>query len=207
MSFSVLARRRARAQQRGSRAQRGYTIVEVMMALAIFMVAMLGMITMQKAAVSANAHARNTGMAQHLARAWAAQLEMDATQWKINLAGDWLNNANKWSRPAYVANRQFGGRFDALGNALTDTAPDQALTRFCTHVRMSWLFPNTMGMAGNGVLRAEVRVYWLRDGATLPAGSTFCGETDDAQIAAVGLRPDLYQFVYVTTAVRQHSSI
>lgn len=195
------------ARRRDCRTARGYTMVEVMMALAIFMVAMLGMITMQKAAVSSNAHARNMGMAQHLARAWAAQLEVDATQWKNTLSGDWLTTGNAdtpWFRPAYVGTRKFGAGFDAQGNALSDTTADKKLTRFCTNVRLSWLFPNTMSMAGNGVLRAEIRVYWLREGASPIA--TFCNE-DPSQTSALGLRPDLYQFVYVTTAVRQHSSI
>jgi prepilin-type N-terminal cleavage/methylation domain-containing protein len=188
------------------RGQQGYTLVEIMMALAIFMVAMLGMFTMQKAAVSANSHARSAGVAQHLARAWASQLEVDATQWRATKAGDWLNGVGEgaWTRPAYVLNRKFGSRFDALGNPLTDAAADQALTRFCTNVRLTPLPLDTMGMAGNGVLRAEIRIYWLRDGAspTVP----FCTETG-AQITLLGLQPDIYQFVYLTTAVRQHSTI
>ncbi|HVY27710.1 MAG TPA: prepilin-type N-terminal cleavage/methylation domain-containing protein [Polyangiaceae bacterium] len=188
------------------RRQRGYTLVEIMMALAIFMVAMLGMFTMQKAAVSANMHARSAGLAQHLARSWASQLEMDATQWRATQAGDWVNGVGQgsWLRPAYVVSRNFGARFDALGNPLKDTPEDQALTRFCTNVRLTPLPLDTMGLAGNGVLRAEIRVYWLRDGAspTLP----FCTE-DAAQAALLGLRSDLYQFVYITTAVRQHSTI
>lgn len=190
---------------RQRRSQRGYTLVEIMMALAILMVAMLGIFTMQKAALSANMHARSSGLAQHLARAWAAQLELDATQWRATKAGNWVNGVGEgaWARPAYVASRNFGASFDALGNPLKDT-DDPTLARFCTNVRLTPLPLDSMGMAGNGVLRAEIRIFWVRDGAS-PKWA-FCTE-DTAQTAQLGMQPEVYQFVYVTTAIRQHSTI
>lgn len=196
---------RVRAFERRQR-QRGYTMVELMMALAIFMVAVLGIFTMQRAALASNNHAKSMAMAQQLAHGWAAQLEMDATQWRTTLTTDWLGNDPQWRRPAYLANRQIGSAFDALGNPLTDSAADKLKARFCTNIRMSWLFPTTMNRAGNGVLRAEIRVYYLRDGATPFQKSQFCNE-DDGQTAVLGQHPEIYQFSYEAVAVRQHSTI
>ena len=189
------------------RRQGGYTLVELMMALALFAVAVVGIIAMQKITVVSNAHAKNVAMAQRIAQAWAGQLEMDATEWRTGFGGGWLKEAKEWERPAYITARQFGGAFDALGNPLKDD--ELARAAFCTHVRMDWLFPTTMGTGGNGTLRAEIRVFWLKDGQ-VPFGSTtppsMC-EPNQAQTNEIGLATDRYRFVYLTVGVRQHPQI
>ncbi len=198
-----------RMRARRSRARRaGYTLVELMMALALFAVAVLGIISMQKVTVASNAHAKNVAMAQRIAQAWAGQLEMDGSAWRTGsvFAGGWLNFANAWQRPAYLGARGFGGAFDALGNALPDANASQA--RFCTHVRMTWLYPDTMGVGGNGMLRAEIRVFWLRDSEGPVGVPEFCAPTQDpAVVSAIGLATDHYHFVYQTVGIRQHSQI
>lgn len=196
-------------QGRRSR-KRGYTLVELMMALALFAVAVLGIISMQKITVASNAHAKNVALAQRIAQAWAGQLEMDATAWQSTGAfgGGWLNAANVWQRPGYIATRGFGGAFDALGNPLTDANSGNA--QFCTHLRMTWLYPATMGAGGNGVLRAEIRVFWLRDsqGPAGAAGTAFCDSTQTAGlVTSIGQATSTYHFVYQTVGVRQHSQI
>ncbi|HEX2876051.1 MAG TPA: prepilin-type N-terminal cleavage/methylation domain-containing protein [Polyangiaceae bacterium] len=194
-------RRTRRAQQRG------YTLVELMMALALFTVAVVGIIALQKIVIVSNAHAKNVAIAQRIAQAWAGQLEMDATEWRTSFGSGWLNDANVWQRPPYVEARQFGGAFDALGNPLKDNELSRAA--FCSHVRMAWLFPSTMGTAGNGMLRAEIRVFWLKDGeAALDSTASICSAAQTAtQAKAIGLATDRYRFVYQTVGVRQHSQI
>lgn len=190
------------------RSQRGYTLVELMMALALFAVAVIGIIALQKIVIVSNAHAKNVAMAQRIAQAWAGQLEMDATEWGRNGFGSgWLNDANVWQRPAYIAGRQFGGAFDALGNPLKDNELSRAA--FCSHVRMAWLFPASMGTAGNGMLRAEIRVFWLKDGETaLDSTASMCAAAQTStQAKSIGLATDRYRFVYQTVGVRQHSQI
>lgn len=184
------------------RARRGYTLVELMMALAIFMLSVLGIMSMQKVVASSNAHARNLAMAQHLAHATAAQLEMDGTLFRGAPTGAWLvpePSPGKWKRLSYSAARKFGSAFDGFGTALADTDKSQA--RFCTNVRVVWLFPTTMGRENNGVLRGEIRVYWPRQGTDV---SNFCNE-DDGTLAKLGQDADKYQFVYETVAVRDHT--
>ncbi len=179
------------------------------MALALFTVAMLGIISMQKITVASNAHAKNMAIAERIAQAWGGQLEMDATAWRAAFGTGFLNNAAVWQRPGYIATRAFGGAFDALGNPLSDSSADLAKARFCTHVRMSWLYPPTLGVGGNGMLRAEIRVFWQRDGeAPFDTNTTMCaaGQTT-AQAQGIGLSTERYYFVYQTVGVRQHFQI
>ncbi len=197
-----------RPVRRSRRRSAGYTLVELMMALALFAVAVLGIISMQKVTVTSNAHAKNVALAQRIAQAWAGQLEMDATVWRTGTTfGDgWLNFANAWQHPRHIDARGFSGAFDALGNPLTEANAGQA--RFCTHLRMTWLYPDTMGVGGNGTLRAEIRVFWLRDSEGPVSVPEFCAATQDpAVVSAIGQATDHYHFVYQTVGIRQHSQI
>lgn len=187
--------------------RRGYTLVELMMALALLAVAVVGIISMQKITVTSNAHAKNLAMAQRIAQAWAGQLQLDATTWRTGLGG-FLNSNATWQRPDYVASRNFGAAFDALGNPLSDSASDLGRARFCSHLRLSWLYPDTMNTGGNGVLRAEIRVFWQRTGESTVANAAFCGRPQDTtRVGLIGQATDLYHFVYQTVGVRQHSRI
>ncbi|HYQ17454.1 MAG TPA: prepilin-type N-terminal cleavage/methylation domain-containing protein [Polyangiaceae bacterium] len=196
----------ARIVRRRARAARGYTLVELMMALALFSVAILGIISMQKITVASNAHAKNLATAQRIAQAWAGQLEMDATQWRTGAPGGFLNGAGIWQRPTYDGTRLFGAAFDVLGNPLDDNSLDRA--RFCTHLRLSWMYRDQVGATGNGMLRAEIRVFWQKEGeTTLGSTASMCGTQTTQQATNIGLATDLYHFVYQTVGVRQHFQI
>jgi len=183
-------------------------LVELMMALALFAVAVLGIISMQKITVSSNAHAKNVALAQRIAQAWAGQLEMDATAWRNagSFGGGWLNKDKVWKRPDYIDARGFGGAFDALGNPLKDN--NLANAQFCTHLRLSPLYPDTMATGGNAVLRAEIRVFWLRDSQGPVGNAGFCDKgQDEGLVGSIGQATSTYHFVYQTVGVRQHSQI
>lgn len=187
--------------------RRGYTLVELMMALALLTVSVLGIISLQKVTVVTNAHAKNLAIAQRVAQAWAAQLQMDSTEWVTNLpTSGFLNSTAGWQRLPYNPARRFGAAFDALGNPLADDNLNGA--RFCTHVRQRLLYPN-LSVAGNGVLRAEIRVFWLRDGQAPvdPARSLCFFPQVDADISSIGAATSNYHFVYQTIALRQHYQI
>lgn len=188
------------------RGARGYTMVELMMAIALLTVSVLGIISLQKVTVVTNTHAKNLAMAQRIAQAVSGQLQLEATQWVTNLpSGGYLNANNVWERPLYNTARGFSGAFDALGNPLKDE--DAGSARFCAHVRQSWLYPNTMAVSGNGMLRAEIRVFWLRDGAAPLEKDALCGKHTEVQAKAIGDATDQYHFVYQTVGVRQHPQI
>ncbi len=197
-------------------AARGYTLVELMMAIALFTVAVLGIVSLQRLTVVSNGHSKNLAIAQRIAQTWAAQLQMDSTSWgsTYDSAGILSDPSGAWTRPPYVAGR-VGGAFDNVGNPLTDEASSLARARFCTHVRLSWLYGANTGVSGNRVMRAEIRVFWLRDGhgpdgitPAVGAANGLCASNQDAaQIAAIGQAVGSYGFVYQTVAVRQHFQI
>lgn len=185
----------------------GYTLVELMMALALFTVAVLGIISLQKLMVVSNAHAKNMSVAERIAESWAAQLQMDSTAWRVTTGTTvWLGGVDGgWIRPGYAPSANFGAAFDALGSPLSDTSGDLARARYCSHVRLTTLYPSTGLVTGNGMVRAEIRVFWLRDGeADLVPASGLCSVTQDED--DIGQAFDRYHFLYHATGVRQHST-
>ena len=203
--MTIRSRRRAK---RGYRAEHGYTFVELMMALALLSTAVLGIISMQKMTVLANTHAKDVSAAQRIAQAWSGQLELDGTMWRTGLGGTFLNSTGTWQRPAYIPARKFGAAFDALGNPVSDSVADLAKARYCTQVRMAWLYPPATGRTGNAVLRAEIRVFWQRHDQETIDNLGLCPATqDDALIKKIGFANDVYHFIYQTVAVRQHYQI
>ncbi|MGE0324007.1 MAG: prepilin-type N-terminal cleavage/methylation domain-containing protein [Polyangiaceae bacterium] len=208
-------RRTLRALKR--RSGRGYTIVELMMAIAVFAIGVSGVIAMQKVTLASNRHAKNLAVANHIAQAWMERLAADAAQWNYpgprnpSAASDlgtdttWLkevDNEADWFQPDYVPAEDFGAAFTALGAPLNTAANVNAVPAFCTHIRLTWLNRDNQGAVGNGLIRAQVRVFWLREGnqGALDANG-FCSAATDA--VELGRHPELYHFVYQASAIRQ----
>ena len=192
--------------------QRGYTAVELMMAIGIFGIGVTGIIAMQKVTVVSNQHAKNLAIGTHIAESWLDMLATDAVMWNHpspgNAAPDiaqttWLqsvktnaNTVNDWFLPAYSTVLAFGPAFDALGNPV-DPATASNIA-FCSHLRLSWLYQPTV--SGNGLIRAEVRVFWLRDGQGF--AQNMCSS---AQAANVGAAKETFHFVQKITAIRENT--
>jgi prepilin-type N-terminal cleavage/methylation domain-containing protein len=186
------------------RLRRGYTVVELMMALTVLAIGVSGVIAMQKVTVASNQHAKNLALATHIAESWAEELMADATRWNFptqsNRLSDigetaWLKKIDApdvWFLPEYDANLNFGPGFDALGNVTTVAAQ----TAFCTHVRLSWLYP---AATNNGLVRADIRVFWAREGRGAAAPCA-------AAIADVSAGLTSYHFVHQSTAIRQNAA-
>lgn len=195
------------------KAPRGYTIVELMMALAILAIGVSGIVAMQKVTVAANQHAKNMAIAAHIAQAWQEQLAADASKWNhpsannatrdIDTDTTWLrqvDSTTNWFRPSYSNALGFGAAFDALGNPVSDS--DIAEAPFCVNVRLNWLYPDS---AGNGLVRAEVRVFWLREGmGGSPNNAPVCSSGISA--ATVTQNYQRYHFVYLTSAIKEQTS-
>jgi prepilin-type N-terminal cleavage/methylation domain-containing protein len=205
---------------RRRQARRGYTFVELLMSLMIFAIGVTGVIAMQKVTVTSNQHARDLVIATQVAQAFMDQLRADAVSWNqpsknnttsTDLATDtvWLNNVAasnvSWILPAYSSVRKFGPAFDVQGQPVDMTLPGQNnIVKYCTHIRLSWLYnPLTNpAMIGNGLIRTEVRVFWLRDGQTWPNNQPICGAgLNPNSVAADASR---YHFVYNVSAVREN---
>jgi prepilin-type N-terminal cleavage/methylation domain-containing protein len=193
------------------RRPRGYTVVELMAALAVFATGVTGVIAMQRATLSSNHLARNVALATGIADAWLGELAADATLWDPGAAGvtttNWLSTLGAagvngtWQRPAWNATRSMGPEFDPVGTPIASNGV------FCTHTRLTWLYRdgNGGGIAGNGAIRTEVRVFWPRAGVTRVAGdcTNSAVSTVDAVTAAIA-RGD-YHVITQVSAVRQSS--
>jgi Tfp pilus assembly protein PilV len=198
----------ATARQHGRRLERAYTVVEVLMSMAVLAVGIIGVIAMEKITVASSTHAKNLSTATHIAQAWLAMLEAEGTVWGQDgtfTRTTWLtqvsSNPTTWFRPTWDGTQLFGPAFDAIGNPVADA--DQATcAKYCVDLRLS---PLNSTVGGAGLIRAEVRVVWLRDqellsGGILPVAQP-CGipvaNVDDANYSP------LLHFVYMSGAVRQ----
>ncbi len=205
---------------RGTRAGHGYTAVELLMAISVFGIGVAGIISMEKVTSSSNQHAKNLAIATHIAESWLDMLATDAAAWNHpspgfanNDLGEtvWLQNvvtnagAGSWFLPAYNGPLGFGPGFDALGNPV-DTTTNLAGAQFCVNLRLSWLYMPPPNLdTGNGLIRAEVRVFWLRNGQASPvAGVNPCDPAMPiANISAVAAT-STFHFVQKITAIREN---
>ena len=212
----------------GRARRRGYTVVEVMMAVILLVIGSAGVVAMQKAATFGNMRAKQLSVATHIAQTWVERLRTDATTWTLpspnnsgaasNLGNTlWLgavnNQPNVWFRPTDVPNRGSAG-FDALGNDVP--AADTMTAPYCTHLRLNWMYRPPPGQTVSTIpelVRADVRVFWLRDGRQLPllgqvANTAVC---DPAQKAdAIGQAATLgwakFHFVYLTSSITKNTA-
>ena len=192
------------------RGARGYTVIEVMIALTLLAIGTMGIVAMQKVTAIANRDAKNLVVGNQIARSWLERLRADAAQWnhpspvngQISDLADtkWLNNVDgKWFRP--VDDPLGSPTADALGNDVRDT--DLSTGVFCTNVRLTWLYGPPLAAPPPLLVRAEVRTYWLRDGSGGTVnGKGICDATTD--LSQVSPAVDRYHFVYVVSAIAQN---
>ena len=190
------------------RAARAYTIVELMMSLAVLAIGISGVIAMQKVTVSTNRHAKNLAIATHIGQSWLDVLAAEAGQW--NTGGDFANSPwlagvadSAWFRPAYDPNLDFGAAFDALGNPVSDDDADED-ARYCVDLQLQWLHSETAPEAGAGLIRAQVRVFWQREGVV---GLANQAPLHPCEVSSPNVTNDdglkLFHFVYLSNAIRQ----
>lgn len=168
-----------RSHQRRSR---GYTLIEVMIAISLLTIISSGVVALQKMATIGNMRAKELAIGTQLARTWIERLRTDAASWNYPSPSSpnqsdiaqtsWLNQVetqpNTWFMPPAVGLKSAG--FDALGNDVPPANMAQRAT-FCTHLRLAWMYPGE-------VIRADVRVFWRREGGK--------GTFDNAPVCAAG---------------------
>lgn len=198
--------------------RRGYTIIELLMAVSVLAIGISGIIALQKVTSVANRQAKDLAIATHIAQTWQERLNADAARWNHpspvragtrDIATDtvWLRlvetSPGAWIQPAFDAVLAQGPAFDALGNQVNHVVnPRQA--KFCTHIRLSWLYADDSPRIGNGLVRAEVRVFWLRpNGRESLVPNGICDPTTAANI--LGQQTNDFHFVYATSAIRQNT--
>lgn len=196
---------------------RGYTAVEVLMAMTLFAIGAAGVIGMQRVTMQGGEDARRVDMATNIANEWLGRLQRDASFWTtpssdspntINLAANtkWLGNVggvcNQFCNipmPAAGAQEGMSPAFDMFGRDLPSGTQD---AWYCAQYRLTWL--QDPGVAPSlkltGLMRAEVRVYWNRLEAA-PIGD--CSNAPPEVIPATTASP--WHMVYAATAIRSNA--
>jgi prepilin-type N-terminal cleavage/methylation domain-containing protein len=184
---------------------RGYTAVEVLMAMAVLAVGGAGVIAMQRAAVQGNDDARKMDMANTIGREWLERLRRDAMLWTLPNAADRSTNnmanakfldghvTGEWFFPSDHQALGLSPGFDILGRDLA--ANDLKDAQFCVNVRLSWLVTSQL-------IRAEVRVFWPRGLGVAPPAS-YCSANN---VAATTGATTTYHFVHMVSALRKNST-
>jgi prepilin-type N-terminal cleavage/methylation domain-containing protein len=201
--------------------RRGYTVVELLMSIALVGIGVSGLIAMQRVTLTSNRQAKNLAVATRIAQRWVETLQVDAARWNhpsnfsttSDLQTDtiWLRNVTTegWFRPAWDAGMMMGPAFDGLGNPVPPTS-NAAQPVFCTHLRLREAIPEALG---TGVITTEVRVFWLRENgaggvnptANLCDAGVAAAAVDDPTSATGSLMS--YHFVYLVDAVRQQTRV
>lgn len=196
---------------------RGYSIIEVMMALGILAVGTTGVIALQKVALVGNTTARMADAARNVAGTWVERLKADSLQWNdpmgipdigetrwLNVAGTYSPqnppSAASWVRAPDVPNWS-SPVADIHGADVFDPASLDGV--FCTHLQLSRAVEKRFSLGGQThpiTIRAVVRVVWRRDLAPISECRTMNPidmETNDAR----------YGFYYVTTMIGQEEAM
>jgi prepilin-type N-terminal cleavage/methylation domain-containing protein len=191
--------------------QRGYTAVELVMAVAIFAIGVTGVFAMQSLTAATNHHAKALSVATRIAESWQEQLAIDALKWtrtKPLTGTTWLTGATTsagvWAFPAASADGTFGPSFTALGD-YNDHSATPEHTVFCSHLRLTPLFSTP----GSGLVRVEVRVFWPkhdRSGWDEASGNSY-DYCQASALAAGAIDSDDFHFVHKTSAVRQEAGL
>jgi hypothetical protein len=175
------------------------------MSMAVLAVGVVGIIATEKITLASNLHAKNLAIATRIGETWLGVLQAEATLWGSNGALNrttWLAQGaglSSWFRPSYNTALEFGPAFDALGNPVR-TANQAANARFCVDVRLT---PLTTNNTGGGLIRAEVRVIWLRNENSIGSVTATQACSIGEAVVAAANESRLFHFVFMTGAVRQ----
>jgi Tfp pilus assembly protein PilV len=225
--------RRLKGEKRptGIELARGFTAVEVLIAMTIMFIGAAAVMTMQKTSIQGNLDARRADVATSIARAWVERIRRESMRWTqpsassaaSNLAavtglntgalGTWFRPTSDMiaggeSNPSAVETASYA--FDILGRDLAQadinaTAPTPNNVEFCTEARITAL------LAG-AAYRVDVRVIWPRGTHTVPNAASATNFTKFFPCVAGGtLFPDpldytLFHAVIVTTAIAENAA-
>lgn len=147
---------------RRSKRQHGFTLIEVMMAMAVLVVGALGILSMQQAATRGNMTARQLSTASYANQVWLERLRRDALLWngrnRTDVIGTtYLNGLSAgdvaFFTPGVGPLGNESAAFDYFGN---EVAPAAGV--YCTHIALTWI-------SNDGTLaRATARTWWHRRG-------------------------------------------
>lgn len=145
------------------RSSEGFTLIEVMMAMAVMVIGALGILSMQQAATRGNMTARQLSTASYANQVWLERVRRDALMWNGRNRADtgtttWLAGLAAggdvdWFTPAVGPLGNESAGFDYFGNEVP-----VANATYCTHLALNWI-------SVDGTLaRVTARTWWHRRG-------------------------------------------
>ncbi len=166
------------------RGERGFSLMELMMVIVITTIGFMALINMQVGTLHAVNESRSMMEAVNLAEHFVETLKSEAIAWNgdasatllqggldgqfphlLNVGQATLNGGSGW-----IEGDRFPGqdrRIGPMGYAaaswdagIAEEIPPGQNRRFCMHYRLTWLVPDYL-------VRADVRVLWLRDEAQI----------------------------------------
>lgn len=158
-------KRRARRRSRG-----GWTLVEVMMSMAILVAGGAGILALQQATTDGNLEARQMTTATTIARTWVERLKRDTLLWTAGGNGITFADLSRtlflqavpppstapvWGTPVPPDLTVESYAFDYFG---ADALPSAPTVTYCAQDRLQWV-------SAGQTIRADVRVWWFRRGA------------------------------------------
>jgi prepilin-type N-terminal cleavage/methylation domain-containing protein len=208
---------------------RGYTAIEVLMAMTVMAIGGAAVITMQKTSVTANLDARRADVANSIARTWVERLRRDAMAWttpgpastlsniaNAQIISEGIGQAGNWYLPDKLLGstvpETMSPAFDILGRDLPQA--QLASADFCVNVRLTWL--NTTALPpGGDLLRADVRVIWPI--GIINSRPGFCNagtaalvdpNTDNAALTNPSADPNtpVFHAIYLTTTIKENTA-
>lgn len=206
---------RASSRTRRPARSRGYTAVEVMLAMTVMIISSAGVMSMQRAAIQGNLDARKLDVANSIARVWLDRLATDATSWDAATGLTqtlWLGAVvgSGFVQPSVqpAAQPVWSPAFDMLGRDLPNTA--DPTTAFCVHIKVDTMANAITPIAGGAapapaLLSATVLVFWPKNliNAGVPALNICQGGPGDVA-AAEAASPGTYHLLYATEALRRN---
>jgi prepilin-type N-terminal cleavage/methylation domain-containing protein len=196
-----------RVRVRHAHRRAGYTLIEVMMAIAVMTAGAVAIMAMHQATTHGNFEARRRTTATELCATWIERLHRDAMQWNVGGPGipfsplhlsrtQYLRTVTapgalpRWQVPMPRVGSGESFAFDHWGR---DTFVRENMV-FCTNLRLAWVY---VGQA----IRADVRIWWPRTGESArTADLQGCAAGTDPETLTARLR-DIH-FAYATTVLR-----
>lgn len=193
-----------RTQARSARRKRGFTIIEVVVAMGVMVVGVMAVVSLQTHTVKVNSLARQMSTANQIAQTWLERMKQDAHRW--NQPGDPLGTPTpiqalaqtQWLQAVNAVPGRFqtvpvsassSGAFDFQGNEIVLGAAGAPF--FCVGFKPAWVY---IGHA----IRIDVRVFWPRERA---AAVVDCVDTD-APLNPGGALFGRFHTVYLSTVIK-----
>jgi len=198
-------------RRRKTATKRGYTAVEVLVAMTLFAIGAAGVVGMQRTVVQGGNDARRFDVATNITHIWLERLQRDSMVWTqpnaqtqtSNLGSTmWLNAlttsacTTNWCPPASTP--PSSGAFDMWGRDL-GAASATVVHEFCAQYKLNFIAGGNPPPPGT-IIRAEVRTVWARiDRTPISNCNSFpgwpAGDPD-------GATRNNYHFVYASTTLR-----